>query len=301
MPDDSLRALERRFKETGAEEDERRWLAARLRAEALAVDRLELAAHLGHPAAVAAAGGDERLPRRLFAPGVALELPPPAPPATLPVTAETLDDDLGVRLTLHGELSGPNVERLYLLSGALVAMGARRLLVDVGRLTYLSSSGLMVLIRVGDRLRDRRGAFGLGRVGDRVSQVIEILGLEALLPDVSELTFEVPGEAPADPDPERTRVLGLARWGTEACVRAALACAPRPGPGRAAAEAWLRSPSEERRLDAESVRLERSAAQDPYDAFLAALTAGGAWPSLDLPAELRLPAVRAALVPWALS
>ncbi|MGE0713181.1 MAG: hypothetical protein AB7N76_35465 [Planctomycetota bacterium] len=54
MSDERLRALERRYRETGAEEDEAAWLAARLRAAELEPARALLLAALGHPAALAA-------------------------------------------------------------------------------------------------------------------------------------------------------------------------------------------------------------------------------------------------------
>lgn len=56
MTDDALRALERRWRATGAVEDEAAWLAARLRAGVLTETRLRAAARLGHEAAQAALG-----------------------------------------------------------------------------------------------------------------------------------------------------------------------------------------------------------------------------------------------------
>ncbi len=56
MTDGALRALERRWRATGAVEDEAAWLAARLRAGVLAEARLRAAARLGHRAAQAALG-----------------------------------------------------------------------------------------------------------------------------------------------------------------------------------------------------------------------------------------------------
>lgn len=49
--DSTLQALERRWRQTGAADDEARWLQARLRAGDLARERLVLAADLGHAAA----------------------------------------------------------------------------------------------------------------------------------------------------------------------------------------------------------------------------------------------------------
>ena len=56
MGDEELRALERRWRETGAVEDEARWHLARVRAGALPQARLELAAALGVPGARVALG-----------------------------------------------------------------------------------------------------------------------------------------------------------------------------------------------------------------------------------------------------
>lgn len=51
MIDRFLRELERRFKETGAPEDEAQWIRLRLRAGLLKHDQVKLASYLAHPAA----------------------------------------------------------------------------------------------------------------------------------------------------------------------------------------------------------------------------------------------------------
>jgi len=56
MADDRLRQLERRFRESGAVEDEAAWLRARVRAGELPEERLRLAARMGQAAAAAALG-----------------------------------------------------------------------------------------------------------------------------------------------------------------------------------------------------------------------------------------------------
>lgn len=62
MTDDALRALERRWRATGAVEDEAAWLSARLRAGGLAEARLRAAARLGHRAAQVALADDTEEP-----------------------------------------------------------------------------------------------------------------------------------------------------------------------------------------------------------------------------------------------
>jgi hypothetical protein len=51
VTDERLRALERRWRETGATDDEAQYLQARARAGELDAERLALLAHCGHPAA----------------------------------------------------------------------------------------------------------------------------------------------------------------------------------------------------------------------------------------------------------
>jgi hypothetical protein len=65
--DERLRELERRFKETGAVEDEANWLRARVRAGTLSEQRLQVAAYVGHALAakmlVEAGFEPRRIPR----------------------------------------------------------------------------------------------------------------------------------------------------------------------------------------------------------------------------------------------
>lgn len=56
MADDGLRALERRYRDTGAVDDHARWIAARVRVGELSEHRARLAADLGHAAARLAMG-----------------------------------------------------------------------------------------------------------------------------------------------------------------------------------------------------------------------------------------------------
>lgn len=56
MADDDIRELERRFRASGAVDDEQAWLRARVRAGSLSRERVRLAASLGCPAAASALG-----------------------------------------------------------------------------------------------------------------------------------------------------------------------------------------------------------------------------------------------------
>ena len=56
MADDRLRELERRWKESGAVDDEAAWLLERVRVGGLEAERLQLAAYCGHAGARVALG-----------------------------------------------------------------------------------------------------------------------------------------------------------------------------------------------------------------------------------------------------
>lgn len=62
MSDERLRTLERRWRETGSPHDEAAWLSERVRVGALDVERLRLAAALGHDASLALLGDDAPAP-----------------------------------------------------------------------------------------------------------------------------------------------------------------------------------------------------------------------------------------------
>lgn len=62
MTDSQLRELERRWRETGAVEDEARYLLERVRAGDLEQEKLELAAYCGHEGARAGLGGSREQP-----------------------------------------------------------------------------------------------------------------------------------------------------------------------------------------------------------------------------------------------
>lgn len=65
MIDEDVHELERRWRETGAVDDEAAWLRARVRTGALSHDCLRLAVWLGHPAAAAALADELEVPSEL--------------------------------------------------------------------------------------------------------------------------------------------------------------------------------------------------------------------------------------------
>jgi len=62
------------------------------------------------------------------------------------------------------------------LKAALAAVDARRLVVDLGRVDYISSAGLGVLFALAKRMRETGGALALCALGDQVRRVFDLAG-----------------------------------------------------------------------------------------------------------------------------
>lgn len=303
--DDRLRRLERAFGERGAPEDGAALLTERERVGALARERLELAAHLGHPAARLALGlraDDDRLPRRLFAPDV--ELPLSSAAEGVHLSGRTLDADLTVALPIEG---GLGADTMWVLRGLdeLAACGVRRLVLHAAAVNYVSSSALSALVRTGDRLAQAGGGVALVACRRNVRLVVEMLGLDRFLrffDDVPSAAAALPSSPPTVGEP-RAWLLRLARWGREPCVRAALAALrtddDRTTPAAVAAREWLRCPCALHRREARETLLR---AGNGWDAVAATVAGVGTWPlGLTEGAPLEDEAtVRAAVSAWSL-
>ena len=64
----------------------------------------------------------------------------------------------------------------------LVDDGAREIVVDAGGLTFMDMTGLTVLVRVLKRLRARDGRIRVRSASRSVQKVLEITGLDRVLP-----------------------------------------------------------------------------------------------------------------------
>jgi stage II sporulation protein AA (anti-sigma F factor antagonist) len=58
----------------------------------------------------------------------------------------------------------------------LDAAGERRIVIDLGGVTYISSAGLGVLFSLAKRMRETGGALALCSLGDQVRRVFELAG-----------------------------------------------------------------------------------------------------------------------------
>ena len=96
------------------------------------------------------------------------------PPGRLTITSE--QDGGTARLTLEGELdlaSSVDVEQQL---GAIEAAGPSRIVIDLGGLAFIDSTGLRTLIQADQRIRDAGSELVLRPGDDSIQRVFELTG-----------------------------------------------------------------------------------------------------------------------------
>ena len=83
---------------------------------------------------------------------------------------------IGLRGRLDTE-SSPGVSKRMM---NLIDQGERRLVFDFSELTYISSSGLRVLIEVARNLQKTNGTLTLAALSDHVREVIKLVGFTSI-------------------------------------------------------------------------------------------------------------------------
>jgi anti-anti-sigma factor len=83
---------------------------------------------------------------------------------------------LGVKGRLDVSSSKLLEERLLAVTGA----GTNRIVVDCSELSYISSSGLQVLLLAAIRAKDARGKIVLCSLQDQIKQVLDVAGFSAI-------------------------------------------------------------------------------------------------------------------------
>jgi len=251
VSDARLRQLERRWQQTGAQDDEARYLKARIRAGSLQQRRVELAAYLGHePSRAALVVEDpDLLPSDLFQDGVRVRLESVQPKEGIALF--TLDDDLSALARVSVRLDAVSVPLLAAALDEIYFIGVRYLILDLAGVSYVNSTGLSSLARASDALKLAGGRLDVIRVPSKVRIVMEMLGLNAFYkwhPTLEEaLKSQIEDRKASQLD--ALRAIGsehplawmhrLARWGVEPCVRAARTAARSAGEG---AEPGRRAP-----------------------------------------------------------
>jgi anti-sigma B factor antagonist len=85
-------------------------------------------------------------------------------------------------LELEGEIDLYTAPNLKQHIGELLEGGRANIAVDLGRVEFLDSTGLGVLIGGLKRCRERDGALALVGAGDSVRKVLSITGLDRVFP-----------------------------------------------------------------------------------------------------------------------
>jgi anti-sigma B factor antagonist len=90
------------------------------------------------------------------------------------------------RLTLAGELDMATAPRVEEAIAAVLAKGARDVIVDLSGLAFVDSSGLRVLITLNDRAAAEAWTLGLIRPSAPSLSVFQITGAEENLPFIED-------------------------------------------------------------------------------------------------------------------
>jgi len=84
---------------------------------------------------------------------------------------------------LEGELDLHTAERFrQVVERALAETGARDLVLNLGRVTFIDSSGLGVILGRYKRLRESGGNMSLVRASSRIKPILEISGILRIIP-----------------------------------------------------------------------------------------------------------------------
>lgn len=93
---------------------------------------------------------------------------------------EVREEEYAVVLVVNGRLTMKNSHELLLALKKSISQGAARILVQLGRVDYMDSSGVGVLITGMKLARKQNAVLGLVALTERVRQVLEMSGLLSL-------------------------------------------------------------------------------------------------------------------------
>jgi anti-anti-sigma factor len=85
-----------------------------------------------------------------------------------------------VAVVLHGQLDESNCHYLLDCVEEEILDGRTKLILDCGRLDYISSMGLGMLVRVNSRMKKLGGDVKLAAVQGTVAQILSVVGLNRI-------------------------------------------------------------------------------------------------------------------------
>ena len=83
-----------------------------------------------------------------------------------------------VTVVLSGNLDADNCEYLLTCVENQIKSGYQKLILDCGQLTYISSMGLGMLVRVNSRMKKVGGEVKLAALNTTVSKIVSLVGLD---------------------------------------------------------------------------------------------------------------------------
>lgn len=98
------------------------------------------------------------------------------------VNTETRDDG-SCTVSVTGEVDIATVEEFLAAAGGCLDSGATAVVLDLGGVTFIDSSGLGALVRIRNLARERGADVTLDRVPDAVTRLLEVTGLTAAFVD----------------------------------------------------------------------------------------------------------------------
>ena len=91
------------------------------------------------------------------------------------------EDDGGVVVDVAGEIDALTVPQLWELLERLIEDGERNVVIDLSRVGFIDSTGIGVVIRAMNALKDRGGELSLRGPSPMTYQVFETVGLTKVL------------------------------------------------------------------------------------------------------------------------
>jgi anti-sigma B factor antagonist len=90
------------------------------------------------------------------------------------------DDGTATTIYVTGELDAATAPELRACVVSLVEQGRRRVILDLGELRFIDSTGLGSLVGVRKRVRESGGELVLTNPAQRIVKLLEITGLDAV-------------------------------------------------------------------------------------------------------------------------
>lgn len=96
-----------------------------------------------------------------------------------PVALDKIDYTTTVfKLTLSQKIDIDNSNDLWIYLKTLIAGGAQKIYIDLGKVSYIDSSGIGVLINTAKLIRKHKGDIVMSNVSDEIKSIFKVIKLE---------------------------------------------------------------------------------------------------------------------------